>query len=325
MTTIIIPNYNGLDFLKNCLKALDKQTYKDFSVLVVDNGSNDGSVQFVRVNYANIQIMELDKNYGFTGAVNQGIRAVHTEFVVLLNNDTVPDENWLKSLVLCMELHPDAFSCCSKMVQVQDENIIDDAGDGYTIFGWAYKGYDGESIEKANRTREITSCCAGAAIYRRSIFEEIGYFNDAFFAYLEDVDLSLRALRVGYRHFFCHNAIVTHVGSATSGGKYNDFKVRISARNSVWTYRLNMACWLKVVNFIPYLFGTGLKYIAFSKKGFGKVYRQGILEGYQKKPYSVYKDQIRSEISLRKDFLLYIRMCKDTLYYLKIKLNEYLY
>ncbi|MBS7526616.1 glycosyltransferase family 2 protein [Fusibacter paucivorans] len=321
MTTVVIPNYNGLVYLKDCLEALEQQTYKDFEILVVDNGSTDGSIEYVANYYKSIRLIALDKNYGFTGAVNRGIKATDNEFVVLLNNDTIPAVDWLEALVKCIVSHADAFSCCSKMMQVQDENIIDDAGDGYTVFGWAYKGYDGASAEKANKTRAITSCCAGAAIYRRSIFNQIGYLNDDFFAYLEDVDLSLRAMRAGYKHYFCHDALLTHIGSATSGSKYNDFKVRISARNSVWVYQMNIAKWLKVINSLPYILGISVKFFAFKRWGFGNAYLAGIREGFKNKPSREYCQQIQGSISVRTDWFLYLSMWKDTFAYIKMKME----
>lgn len=122
----------------------------------------------------------MEGNTGFSRAVNAGIREANGEFVVLLNNDTVAKENWLGCLVTCMEENSTAFSCSSKMIMYNDQDKIDDSGDAYTIFGWAYQEGNGQSIKHFNKNVEVFSSCAGAAIYRRELFDRIGLFDEAF-------------------------------------------------------------------------------------------------------------------------------------------------
>ena len=125
--------------------------------------------------------------------------------------------------------------------------------------------------------------CAGAAIYRRSAFKKIGLFDENHFAYLEDIDVAYRAKIYGYRNLYCPSALVYHVGSGTSGSKYNSFKVRLSARNSVYLNYKNMPAGQLALNFIPLLTGYLVKYAFFVKIGFGKDYKEGILEGLRKR------------------------------------------
>jgi GT2 family glycosyltransferase len=125
----------------------------------------------------------------------------------------------------------------------------------------------------------VFSACAGAAIYRRAIFKKIGLFDVMHFAYLEDIDVGYRARIAGYRNEYCPTAMVYHIGSATSGSRYNDFKVKLAARNCIYLNYKNMPTLQLAVNFLPILAGTLIKYYYFCKIGFGKAYREGILEG----------------------------------------------
>ena len=277
--TVVIPNYNGISFLKDCMDSLEKQTYKDFSVLVVDNASKDGSAQFLHENYPWVEVLKLDKNYGFSGAVNKGIAYAKSEYVILLNNDTASDENYVAELVKCMDKDDKIFSANPKMIQMYNKELLDDAGDMYSVIGWGFQRGVGQKSSGYNRECRIFSSCAGAAIYRRSVFDEIGMFDEMHFAYLEDIDVGYRARIAGYKNIYCPSAIVYHVGSGTSGSKYNDFKVNLAARNGIYLNYKNMPLLMLIVNFIPIVFGIFVKYLFFIKKGFGKAYTEGIKEG----------------------------------------------
>ena len=277
--TVVIPNYNGISFLKDCMDSLEKQTYKDFSVLVVDNASKDTSAQFLQENYPWVEVLELDKNYGFSGAVNKGIAHAQSEYVILLNNDTASDENYVAELVKCMDKDEKIFSANPKMIQMYNKELLDDAGDMYSVIGWGFQRGVGQKSSGYNRECRIFSSCAGAAIYRRSVFDEIGMFDEMHFAYLEDIDVGYRARIAGYKNVYCPASIVYHVGSGTSGSKYNDFKVKLAARNGIYLNYKNMPLLMLVINFIPRAFGMLVKYLFFLKKGFGKAYTGGVKEG----------------------------------------------
>lgn len=288
--TVVIPNYNGLSFMEPCFKALDLQICRDFDVLVVDNGSTDGSADWLRER--GIPTIFLDSNTGFSGAVNRGIKASTTPYVILLNNDTEPDCHYIGEMIKSIERSPRIFSVSSKMIQLYHKELMDDAGDMYSLLGWPYQRGVGRSSAGYNKACRIFSACAGAGIYRREVFREIGYFDEMHFAYLEDIDVGYRARIAGYDNIYCPSAVVFHVGSGTSGSRYNSFKVKLAARNSVYLIYKNMPLLQLAVNLVPILAGIGLKYLFFRKRGFAKDYLDGLKEGIatvgkcRKVPYS---------------------------------------
>ena len=148
-TTIIIPNYNGLSFMEPCFEALEKQTTKDFKILVVDNGSTDGSVEWLKEKQ--IPSIFLPENTGFSGAVNVGIKAADTPYVILLNNDTEAEPEYVGELLKAIEASPKIFSVSPKMIQLYHKELMDDGGDMYSIMGWAYQRGVGQEIERYDR------------------------------------------------------------------------------------------------------------------------------------------------------------------------------
>ena len=231
--TIVIPNWNGKKYLKKCLDSLMCQSIGQVPVIVVDNGSEDGSPELLKKEYPWVQLICMDQNYGFCRAVNTGIQAAETEYVVLLNNDIVTDKDFVKYLLLRAEANPRLFSCQSKMLQMDRTDHIDNAGDEYCALGWAYtRGKDSEAgyFDKAE---QIFSSCGGAALYRKTVFEQIGLFDEAHFAYLEDVDIGYRAKICGYENWYEPKSVVYHKGSAATGSRHNAFKVLHASRNNI--------------------------------------------------------------------------------------------
>ena len=276
-TTVIIPNYNGLKFLDECIRSLDAQTYRNFKILVVDNGSADGSVEWLKEH--GIETIFLEENTGFSGAVNTGIRAADTPYVILLNNDTRADEYYVAEMVRAIERSAKIFSVSSRMIQMYHPELMDDAGDMYSVLGWAYQRGVGQDTRRYRKSCRVFSACAGAAIYRREVFEEIGYFDEMHFAYLEDLDVGYRARIAGYDNVYCPAAIVWHVGSGTSGSKYNSFKVKLAARNNVYVNYKNMPYPQLFINAVPIAAGIFVKYFFFKKIGYEKDYMEGLKEG----------------------------------------------
>ena len=265
--TIVIPNYNGKHFMEPCLSSLSKQTYKNFHILVVDNASSDGSIEYMEENYPDIELIKLQKNYGFSKAVNIGIQHSRTPYVILLNNDTTVDTRYVEEMVKAIEKSPKIFSVSSKMIQMYHPELIDSAGDLYTLLGWGVCRGCGRPVSNYTKYDEIFTACAGAAIYRRSVFDEIGYFDENHFAYLEDIDIGYRARIYGYYNMYCPTALVYHVGSGTSGSKYNSFKVKLAARNNLYRNYKNMPALQLILNFIPLAIGYFVKYLFFCKIG----------------------------------------------------------
>lgn len=277
--TVVIPNYNGMSFLKDCMESLKNQTYKDFSVLVVDNASADGSLELLAKEYPEAEVLALDKNYGFSRAVNEGIAYAKTPYVLLLNNDTASDKDFVGELVKCMDKEERIFSANPKMIQMYKPELLDDAGDLYCVIGWGFQRGVGQKVDGYNKECNIFSACAGASIYRREVFDEIGVFDEMHFAYLEDIDVGYRARIAGYKNVYCPAAKVYHVGSGTSGSKYNDFKVKLAARNGIYLNYKNMPFLMLLMNLFPLAFGVFIKYLFFWKKGFKKAYVEGLKEG----------------------------------------------
>ena len=279
-STVVIPNWNGKKYLKECLDSLFEQEGGAPEIILVDNGSDDGSVCFVKEYYPSVTLIEFQENTGFCKAVNAGIKAAHTKYVILLNNDTKADKCFMCRLEERMERSEKIFSASAKMLSMQEPEIVDDAGDYYCALGWAYAlGKGKKDCESYAKARKIFAACAGAAIYRREIFEKIGFFDENHFAYLEDIDVGYRARIHGFYNVFEPAAIVFHAGSATSGSKYNEFKVNFSSRNSVYIIRKNMPLIQRIIN-LPFLMvGFLIKTLFFVKKGFGKTYMNGLWEG----------------------------------------------
>ena len=276
-TTIIIPNYNGLSFMEPCFESLKEQTVRDFKVLVVDNGSTDGSVEWLKEH--RIPSIFLKENTGFSGAVNTGIRAADTPYVLLLNNDTRVEPGFVAAMERAMDQSPKIFSVSSRMIQMYHPELLDDTGDMYSILGWAYQRGVGRSVNLYQKSCRVFSACAGAAIYRRAVFDEIGLFGELHFAYVEDIDVGWRAKLYGYDNIYCPDAAVYHVGSGTSGSRYNSFKVRLAARNCIYLNYKNMPGWQLLLNAPFLLAGIFVKYLFFVKNGFGGDYVSGLKEG----------------------------------------------
>lgn len=277
--TVVIPNYNGMKYLKICLDALRRQTLKEFTILLVDNGSEDESVTYVRDNYPEVEVICLPENTGFCGAVNTGIRKTVTPYVILLNNDTEVFPEFCEELLKGIKRRKKAFSAAGKLIQYHDKTKIDDAGNYYCALGWAYARGKDQPVDRYEKAEKIFSSCAGAAIYRMEILKKIGLLDEAHFAYLEDMDLGYRARIFGYENWYIPTARVYHVGSGTSGSRYNTFKTGYSARNNVYLIHKNMPLAQLLLNLPLLLLGFGTKAVFFQKKGLGAEYRKGLWKG----------------------------------------------
>jgi len=277
-TTVVIPNYNGINYLENCLASLFKGSVIPH-VIVVDNGSADGSREMVEERYPRVKLIAFDENTGFCKAVNTGIKAACTEYVMLLNNDTVVDEQMIKKLENALDTHKEAFSVAAKMIHLYEPDKLDGAGDFYSALGWAYARGKDKPADCYNQPGTVFSACAGAALYRREVFEEIGYFDENHFAYLEDMDIGYRAGIYGWRNIYEPAAKVFHAGSGVSGSRHNEFKVRLSSRNSIYLIWKNMP-FLQVIMNLPFLLaGYLIKTLFFFKKGLGMTYVKGLGAG----------------------------------------------
>ena len=274
---IVIPHFNGLNVLETCISSLRRQSEQRFQIFVVDNGSTDGSVDWLR-KQSDISSTFFPENTGFATAVNKGIRQGSAPLVFLLNNDTELEETALARLLATAQQQSDFVLFAPKMLSFHQRTILDGAGDGYLRGGAGYRlGTMETDCERYSRPGPVFGGRAGATLYRRSLFDLIDLFDEDFFAYLEDVDLNLRLNRAGLRGYYVPEARVYHVGSATSGSKINSFTVELSTRNSFFLLAkhyspamllrllpviiIYQACWLlfcvKKRQFLAYVRGCG--------------------------------------------------------------------
>lgn len=311
LVTVAIPNYNNKELLNNLLISL-KKSISLSNVIIVDNASQDGSVDLIKEKYPQITLIENNTNKGFACAVNQAIKLVKTKYVFLLNNDTLIEENTINNLLKTINISPDIFSVSSKMIQYHHKELLDDAGDEYTILGWSKRRGYGKNVSKYVYDEEVFSACAGAALYRMSVFSDIGYFDENFESYVEDMDLSFRARLQGYKSYYSSKALVYHYGSATTGSRYNKFKVKISARNNIYLIHKNMSLWMKIINGIFILLGIMIKFIFFYRKNLGKDYLEGIKEGLSNK-----NNLTRTDASFINYLKVEVLLIKNTITFLK--------
>lgn len=267
--------------MKTFFESLNNDSELIGEVIIIDNGSSDNSKDYINKGTFNfpVKLIENSRNMGFAPAVNQGISNAKHEYIFSLNNDTEVKKGSIRHMVELISSKEDIFSVQAKMLQYNNKDLIDDVGDEYNLLAWTKKTGENHKSDEYTQVKEIFSSCAGAAMYRKSLLNELGMFDDSFFAYMEDVDLALRSRINGYRNLLCPQAVVYHIGSATSGSRHNEFKVRLAARNNVWVVYKNIPIPLKIINFIFLFLGFSIKYLFFLKKGFGSVYLSGIREG----------------------------------------------
>jgi GT2 family glycosyltransferase len=226
-----------------------------------------------------IKLIPLLTNTGFSKAVNLGISEAKTEYIILLNNDTVVDGNFIQELTNTIEKRKDIFSVSAKMINMNQNDRLDGAGDLYCAFGWGFARGKGKPVHSFNKEGNVFSACAGAAIYRSSILKEIGCFDEEHFAYLEDCDLGYRAQIYGYKNRYQPDAKVFHAGSAVSGSRYNTFKVLLSAQNNVYLLHKNMPIIQYIINLPFLLIGFLIKWVFFISKNLGREFIRGTANG----------------------------------------------
>jgi len=235
---VIVVNWNGRQWLEGCFKALRQQTRPADEVVLVDNGSTDGSLDYVRATFPEVKVVVLEGNRGFAGGNNAGAAATNAEFLVFLNNDTRPDAGWLDALIRSTESDASVGLATSRIVYLDSPSVIDSAGDGYLRVGGAFKHAHGSMAAGAGPSREVFGACGAAFAVRRTVFEELEGFDEDFFMVYEDVDLSYRARLRGWRVVYAHDAIVEHAGSA-SMGRASDSAVFFGQRNLEWAWLKN--------------------------------------------------------------------------------------
>ena len=235
LVSVIVLNYNGKHYLDECLSSLIKQTYHNFEVIFIDNGSTDNSIDFIEKNYSNfVKLVKNPINYGFAKGNNIGIQASRGKYIVTLNNDTKVEECWLEELVKSANSNEQIGMCASKIYLMRMEKTIDSVGmliypDGSS----KQRSWLEKDIGQYDKQEDVLLPSACAALYRRRMLDEIGLFDEDFFAYCEDTDFGLRGRLAGWKCVFVPRAIVYHHYSGTAG-KYSNLKAFLVERNHWW-------------------------------------------------------------------------------------------
>jgi len=242
LISIVIVPWNSAKHLPHCLDCLSLQTVQDFEVILVDNGSLDGGTNDLEQKYTQLalQIERLPSNLGFALANNRGARIARGKWLALLNADAYPEPNWLENILQAAQRRPEFSFFSSRQIQENQPDLLDGSGDEYHVSGLAWRRfYNYRAGQYGFKEEEVFSACGAAALYARDEFLSVGGFDEAYFSYFEDVDLGFRLRLIGKRCLYVPQAIVHHVGSASSG-KISDFVIYHGHRNLVWTYFKDM-------------------------------------------------------------------------------------
>ena len=282
--SIIIPNWNGLTHLPDCLDSIRVQTLQPTETIIVDNGSTDGSVEFVKGRYPWTRIIPLPSNAGVGVALNRGISESKGEYVALLNNDIAITPPWLETMVTALRVEAEAGSSACKMLKFFDRTRIDAAGDFLTRAGSPYSRGADEPDDGRYAVREfVFGACGAAAVFRRKALDAIGLFDQDFVAYYEDVDLAFRAQLAGYRCLYVPEAVCYHKRGATYG-KVSGFAIRMQERNLTALYVKNFPA-LLLLGKLPLIMASRARRLYRSfRLGVGQPALAGVWDGLRAIP-----------------------------------------
>jgi GT2 family glycosyltransferase len=236
--SIIVVNWNGEKFLKDCLGSLSGQSYGNREIILVDNGSSDASVRFTREHFPEVKIITLGKNTGFTGGNAAGLESAQGAYIALVNNDARVDKAWLERLLETM-LQDRTIGICAPKLIFENTHRVNSAGHGLTTAGVGFnRGLDGNPLD-FNVPEPVFGACGAAVLYRRRMLDEIGFLDENFFLYDEDVDLNFRAQLAGWKCAYVPTAVAYHVTHATSR-RLSDLHVYYHTRNLEFVWIKNM-------------------------------------------------------------------------------------
>ena len=256
--TVIVLNWNGKDLTIECLESLKQVNYSNFNILVVDNGSTDGSVELLKEKFPEVSILVLEKNLGYAAGNNRGFDSLkpdQPEFVIFLNNDTIVDENFIEPLVKQLLTHKKASQTVPKIYYENDPKLIWYAGGIVnlwtgSIYHLGIRQYDGPAYSKTHKTKYATGCCF---CMRYEEFKEFGGFDEIFPMYSEDVDLSLWIRAAGKQVWFVPDSKIWHKVSASLGGEFSFGKIVRKARGIFLLIKkhANLVQWLTLIVLLP--------------------------------------------------------------------------
>jgi GT2 family glycosyltransferase len=262
LVSVIIVNYNGKIFLKNCLSSLFAQSYPAIEIIFVDNGSSDGSIDYVKKEFPSVKIIASKKNLGFAKGNNIGIKEAKGELIATLNNDTEVTSHWLYWLVKAINSKDKVGMCASKMLFMNKPEMINSTGICISRSGTCWdRGIFELDTGQYESMEEVFGPCAGAALYRKSMLSEIGLFDEDFHAYMEDTDLAFRGRLAGWKCLYVPKAIIYHVHGGT-GGFESDYTIYFGNRNVLWNPIKNFPK-LLLISSLPWIIGRNIAVIPY--------------------------------------------------------------
>jgi GT2 family glycosyltransferase len=259
LVSIVVLNFNGGRWLGPCLAALQaQQGAPPFEIVLVDNASTDGSAERAARDFPGVRLVRNERNLGFAAGNNRGARAARGQCLAFLNNDTVPRADWLARLAAALERPAAPALVASRIVFLDDPEVVDSAGDGYLRAGGAFKRGHRQSASRFGEPGEVFGACGAAFLIRKPVFDALGGFDPRFFMVYEDVDLSYRARLAGHRCWYEADAVVAHAGSGTLG-RMSAAAIYYGQRNLEWTWLKNTPS--------PLLARTALSHALYSLAG----------------------------------------------------------
>lgn len=277
--SVIIVNYNAGARLQKCLQHLERQTYRDFEVLIIDNASQDGSADNLNFPKLNLQVEHAGENLGFAAGNNKIVNKASGLWLAFLNPDAYPNPDWLEHLIAGIIAYPDAKAFGCTQIDANNPSLLDGMGDVYHILGIAYRGYFGWEVKEQAHEGEVFAACGAAAIYETESFRRLGGFEERFFCYGEDVDIGYRLRLNGGKTIQLASAIVHHEGSAITG-RHSEFTIYHGHRNRIWLAYKNTPFWL-YWPFLPlHMLANFYLLVRTPMFGVTKPFIKAILHGY---------------------------------------------
>ena len=262
LVSVIIVNYNGRTFLDKCFSSLLLQSYPDMEIIFVDNGSKDGSIEYIRKEFPSVEIIANNENFGFAKGNNIGIRIAKGELIATLNTDTEVTPHWLEELVNAMVSDENVGMCASKMLFMKDPELINSTGIVISRSGTCWdRGIFERDVGQYESMEEVLGPCAGAALYRMSMLQEIGLFDEDFVAYFEDTDLALRGRLAGWKCLYVPKAVVYHAFGGTAGFE-TDYTIYHGNRNMLWNAIKNFPDKF-LISSLPWIIGRNIAVIPY--------------------------------------------------------------
>jgi GT2 family glycosyltransferase len=283
--SIIIVTWNSANFIPRCLASLSAQTFKDFEIVIVDNGSIDGSLTGLEENYPelDIKIERLETNRGFAPANNIGSRLGRGQWLVFLNADAFPTPEWLEQLVSASHQYPEYVCFSSRQIQANNIDLLDGEGDAYHLSGMAWRRNYNIPVYEIHKPVEVFSACGAAMMVRTQDFLDLGGFDETYFAYFEDVDLGFRLRLTGRKTLFVPQSIVYHIGSGSTGRR-SDFIVYYQYRNLIWTFIKDMPPPLLQLFFPLHIAAILFFGITTTRRGQGRIFMNSVFDALRDLP-----------------------------------------